>query len=202
MAKQTEQMQEIDEQKQESEVKFRLFAGPDPVDLRERDANLPTPRPTWLWLLAGSGWTADDGPAPGVFAWRVKGHQSLSSCMWASRSYGLLSPERFAPLDTLSSLQLFHEARDVVHRAHGDHARRLSPLVLDYLEGGVTNHGAWLDGITRILAEARLAYPEYTFVPDVPLVKGSDGFGAGRLVRLAIRPGWANEREVLASLGG
>jgi len=199
----TEKTQEIDDlEKEQEEIKFALHYGPDPVNLVERDANLPTPKPTWLWLVIGSGWTPDDGPAEGVFSARPKGHQSLSSCMWATRSYGLLSPERFAPLDTLSTGQIVAEASDVVQRARGDFARMLGPLVLDYVLGDVPNPAVWLDQITRILAEARLVYPEFTFTPDVPTIRGSDGFGAGRLMRLAIRPGWANEKEVLEKLGG
>ena len=152
-----------------------VFEGTDPgPDL----ADWPDgPRGLFNAMCAGSGWTPADGPSPGVFRNRAKGHRCLWSCAW-STSKGLISPGLIAPVELMPDEMLLAEGLDYFYR--GSLERELSLLLVDWLAGQVTSEGLWRSNMRKFLARYRGGVEDYLCPWDLP----------EKIIWAKYRPGW------------
>lgn len=146
----------------------------------------PTPEPEPVTTfspprLAGAGlqWTADDGPAPGVWANRPEGFRCVYALRWTTPR-GVLTPDDLLPLDQASPEQLRAELADVAARpnwrAPGD-AGRAAELLSAFT-------GTYTGAVIAFLRLARTNAPE-AWAPWNPPEK--------QRMRPTWHPGWRPE---------
>ena len=160
------------------------------ADIQEmtEETKAPEPKQNTLFkiMLLASGWTPEDGPAPGIFESKPRGHKCLWSVKWGTR-FGLVLPGDLLRIEDASDIQLMFEAADVAARDSSANAARIG-LTLTSNEGP----DLWktIRLLRNFLAEERLTYPE--FVSDtIPPPRE-------RLGRLKVRPGWGDAETIFA----
>lgn len=145
------------------------------------------------YMLDACGWVGAHGDVAGYFRDYPGGHRCLWSANWGTRR-GFITPDQCWATDTMTSHELILEAVDLMYRSGGDAyiATKITPLVLDFFTGTISNPGFFLENLRGAIHNARRGYPDFTFV-DPP---GMSGVGY-RLMQLIPRPGWSTRSEIL-----
>jgi hypothetical protein len=174
--------------------KNSFFVEHDAMVLRERNSA------TLDRMVKECGWQLTDGPTPGVFANRPKGHRCLWSCAWRS-SERTIQPGDIIPVEYLSGIQLLSESLDWIHTAKGnDFARDLALLLCDYFtDDPHTDWGYWLTAqVSRLLRKLRTssALVDYFWPWSMPDAYAPTGQKIIFNLPKGVRPGWNLLEEV------
>ena len=139
-------------------------------------------------VIKGCNWKKSDSKKniPGVFDARPRGHRAAWTVTWLTAD-GNLGPEKWQPLESLTSDELIAEATDIILRRPGDPhvGDKLVGLVMDFFTGTPADPEYLMRQLIGALRTIRNSYDEYFCPWSEPR--------SDLIVYEKWRPGWAKE---------